>query len=110
VSGTKDWGPQSTSSDAFCGPHSTENSFATIQGLSYSAQTPDGVDSGTSDLTVDSYFAGSGDTGTLNETFTSTGFTPNSTPRSKSDCMHGGFSRYGFTNEGRCIRYVETGK
>lgn len=31
-------------------------------------------------------------------------------PTSIEDCMSGGFENYGFSNQGQCIRYVNTGK
>lgn len=31
-------------------------------------------------------------------------------PVTKNDCMKGGWARYGFQNQGQCIRYIETGK
>ena len=31
-------------------------------------------------------------------------------PRSKDDCMNGGWERFRFKNQGQCVRYVETGK
>lgn len=31
-------------------------------------------------------------------------------PETRRDCMRGGYERYGFRNQGQCIRYVNTGK
>ena len=31
-------------------------------------------------------------------------------PRSQGDCKDGGWERYGFKNQGQCVRFVETGK
>jgi hypothetical protein len=31
-------------------------------------------------------------------------------PRTKEDCKDGGWMRYGFKNQGQCIRFIETGK
>ncbi len=31
-------------------------------------------------------------------------------PTTKADCMGDGWKRYGFKNQGQCIKYVETGK
>jgi hypothetical protein len=31
-------------------------------------------------------------------------------PRTKADCMKGGWEKYGFKNQGQCVRYIETGK
>ncbi len=31
-------------------------------------------------------------------------------PIIKSDCMKGGWSDFGFRNQGQCIRFIETGK
>ena len=31
-------------------------------------------------------------------------------PTSKDDCKKGGYADYGFTNQGQCIRYVNTGE
>jgi hypothetical protein len=30
-------------------------------------------------------------------------------PQSKDDCKNGGWEKYGFKNQGQCVRYVETG-
>jgi N-acetylneuraminic acid mutarotase len=35
---------------------------------------------------------------------------PPSNPTSKDDCRQGGWSAFGFRNQGQCVRYVETGK
>ncbi len=32
---------------------------------------------------------------------------PPARPRSKKHCKHGGYKRFGFNNQGRCIRYVK---
>jgi hypothetical protein len=31
-------------------------------------------------------------------------------PTTKQDCMKGGWQSFGFSNQGQCIRYIETGK
>jgi len=31
-------------------------------------------------------------------------------PQAKDDCKNGGWEKYGFKNQGQCVRYVETGK
>lgn len=31
-------------------------------------------------------------------------------PTTKEHCMNGGYKIYGFSNQGRCIAYVNTGK
>lgn len=31
-------------------------------------------------------------------------------PETKEDCMDGGWEKYGFSNQGQCVRFIETGK
>src|SRR3954454_97864 len=80
VQGSKSFGPQTVGGSGFCGPSGRQNSEGQATGLSYTAQitAPDGKfnDSGLSDAQVESFFAASGETGTLAEDFTSTGFGP----------------------------------
>jgi hypothetical protein len=42
--------------------------------------------------------------------FSSHLFELTSGPVSKDDCKDGGWERFGFRNQGQCVRYVETGK
>ena len=38
------------------------------------------------------------------------GVNPTSSPTDKSQCMKGGWSQFGFKNQGQCVRFIETGK
>jgi hypothetical protein len=70
--------------------------------------TGSGQDSGTSVLNV----GGTAGTGVVayNETFTSLAVVPLK-PQTKEDCKNGGYANYpGYSNQGQCIQYVNTGK
>lgn len=55
--------------------------------------------------------AGYGTTGSVNvnETFEPTP-PPPSQPTTKEQCLKGGWQGFGFSNQGQCVRYVQTGK